>query len=158
MSVREIINNNSKIVIGVMFVLIVGAISFTVIQSQSGPSAPTVSDQAFYTIDDGKTWFVDNADMMPFAKDGKPAYLAYVFRSEDGKEFVGYIKRYNPNAEKALSNKDYPERDALLASPGIVQVKEPGSKGWMDISSMAGSELVAKLTKSYGDKLTAVNP
>ena len=54
--------------------------------------------QAFYSDDDGATWFADAADRLPpFDHDGKPAFSAFVYEC-DGKPFVNHLERYTRRA------------------------------------------------------------
>src|SRR5271165_3819230 len=56
--------------------------------------------QAWYTDDDGKTWYSgDKSRNPPFDHNGKTAVRAFVFKCDaDNREFVGYLERYTPQA------------------------------------------------------------
>lgn len=137
MGIRESLNKNpalsSGLVIGVI-VLVLGLLFW--VSTSGGPSKGDTGEQkAFFTSDDGKSWFVDSAAKIPpFTKDGKDAVLAYVY-SCNGKPFVAYMKRFTPEAkrklEEANSNKSKPQ----MAVADVVQftgieVKAPGGKDW----------------------------
>jgi hypothetical protein len=77
MSIREACQRNPKIVTGVAILSLAIAMFmiFTQVKGEFGPE--NTETQAFYTVDDGKTWFVDEASKFPpFDKDGKVAVLA----------------------------------------------------------------------------------
>ncbi len=63
-----------------------------------GPQIPT---QAYYSVDDGQTFFADDINLVPpFEKDGKMAVRAHVFTCDGGKTpFVAYLERYTPEAK-----------------------------------------------------------
>lgn len=112
-----------------------------------------VVTEAFYSTDDGKTWFVDDAEKIPpFDKDGKPAYRVYVYRCADGKPFISHLERYTPEAKKKLEEIVAKGPDADV-DPGVmemiymngVEVKDPGTgdKGWVKQSNF---DRAAKIT------------
>lgn len=50
--------------------------------------------QAFFSIDDGSTWFVDaSTKQSGFLQDGKPAYAVNVYVKDSGEPFVGFLRR-----------------------------------------------------------------
>ncbi len=61
-------------------------------------------NQAFFTTDDGETWFADSAyRVAPFDHDGKPAVIAQVYSYGGGKnKFCAYLAKYTPEAKKRL--------------------------------------------------------
>lgn len=120
-------------------------------QVESGPQIPT---QAYYTIDDGQTWFADEIDKIPpFEKDGKPAYRVHIFRCGKGAPFASHLERYTADAKGKLEQ-------ARLAGPGAdpglyeevmmsgIEVKKPGTGegGWVRQSDFArASEIMSPL-------------
>jgi hypothetical protein len=59
---------------------------------------------AFYSDDDGKTYYRDNIyNFPPFERDGKVVNRAIVF-TNNGQTFVGYLERYTPDAKKKLQD------------------------------------------------------
>ena len=81
MGVRERLNRNPRLAAIVMAVLLLVAGVAVALQFSDGAhAAGTASDKAFFTIDDGATWFADDAARIaPFQHDGKEAVRAYVF-------------------------------------------------------------------------------
>jgi hypothetical protein len=125
--------------------------------------------EAFFTIDDGKTWFTDNADKIPpFEKDGKQAVLAHVYRAADGTKFVNYVERFTPDGKRALevATKPDPTRKGP-AEPGAVQsafvsgreVKRPGDAKWVSSANVreAGQVMAIKCPNG-GTQATRVEP
>jgi hypothetical protein len=103
--IREKINQNPRQTTIVTAAIVLVAILFILWQACSGGpgSSGYVSSKAFFSTDDGKTFFVDSSsNIPPFMKDGKMAVRAQVFTCDDGKtKFVGYLEMYTPQ-EKAM--------------------------------------------------------
>src|SRR5215469_441335 len=62
--------------------------------------------QAYYTDDDGATWFADSAyKVAPFDHNGKTAVIAEVYSYDGGgKKFCAYVAKYTPDAKKKLES------------------------------------------------------
>jgi hypothetical protein len=143
MSIRESINNHpgvAKVAATVLFIAAIGAI---VLQLRAaGPAGIPNQTQAFFTTDDGATWFADDISKVSgFDHNGKPAYRAYVYRSGDGEPFVGYLERYTPQARAALEQQNQqpaatpPGPRKPNAAPNAAtagrEVKKPGEGRWI---------------------------
>jgi hypothetical protein len=150
--IRETLNQNPGITTGATAGIILLALIFIIWQI-TGSGGPSVATEAFYTTDDGATWFADEADKIPpFDKDGKQAYRVYVYKCKDGDEFISHLERYTPEAKKKLEEMKTKGPDAQ-ADPGMmemiymggVEVKDPktGDKGWV---KQAQFEQAAKIT------------
>ena len=90
MGVRDWLNNNPKVVTGATIgvVLLVALLIFAKAGGGLGGSPAAVKDMAFFTDDDGATWFADDAKKIPpFDHNGKQAVRARVYRS-GGKTFA----------------------------------------------------------------------
>jgi hypothetical protein len=134
MGVRESLNEKKTLglgvaaAVGLLAVVIIGA---QVVGGGSGVSEP---ETAFYTDDDGKTFFKDDIyKVVPFDHNGKQAYRADVFKGPDGKQFVGLMYRHNALGKKAMQEhiakgKDDP-RGTFLGGLEIqgMEVKRPGA-------------------------------
>jgi hypothetical protein len=139
--IRESLNQNPNVTTGLTAAIILVAVAVIVWQLRGGSNAiPTGVEKAFFTIDDGKSTFVDDASKLPpFDRGGKPAYRAYVFACKNGKiRFVGYLERYTTEGkskiEAARSHRQSidPGFAESLAQSGI-EVKAPnsGDTGWI---------------------------
>src|SRR5687768_16389120 len=116
MGLRETLNENPRITTGLTVALIVVVLAWLLWPSGGGTGGGGAggtgggggTTQLFYSTDDGKTWFPDDAAKIPpFKKDGKDAVRAVVYKC-DGKTFVNHLERYTPEAQKqmaAASNK-----------------------------------------------------
>ena len=132
MGIREKINQNPKQTTAITAGIVLLAILFIFWQAcGSGSGVGVVSDKAFFSTDDGKTFFVDSSsNIPPYMKDGKLAVRAQVFTCDDGKtKFVGYLEMYTPQ-EKAMleqANKG-PNKGAPVYAGfgGQAMVKRPG--------------------------------
>jgi hypothetical protein len=137
--VRAFLRQRQSVTIALACLMIVGAAitiywQWTTFDGDSGPG------NTYFTIDDGKTYFVDRATKIaPFDKDGKPAYRAHVFEC-NGERVVGYLSRYTAEAIKALEEAERykgtgkpPPNVAQLAAIGTtgLQVKKPGETEWV---------------------------
>lgn len=143
MGIRETLNKNQPLVIGIISVVIVGAIVSIIWQARSANSSHA---NVYYTVDDGQTLFADsNMKIAPFDKDGKKAVRAHVFLC-GGKRVVGYLSRYSEDALKTLEDvkiaraeKRPPKNIGALmslSSTGI-EVKKPGDVKWVSGSDTA---------------------
>jgi len=101
--------------------------------------------KAFFSVNDGKTWFVDDITKYPpFQHEGKTAVRARVFTTDGGKtSFCGYLERYTPEAKSKLEEADKqgvkrpgtrPPVDLELIFQGI-EAKAPGGSGWVNRSA-----------------------
>jgi hypothetical protein len=136
MEIRRIVNNGR--VVGAMAAFVIAAIAWNVSRSMPGRQLPVVISHAYYSDDDGLTWFVDTDEKVPpFDHDGKTAVLAFVYQTADGKQFVQHLEEYSPTikarAESALSTGSTEEAKVLLAGSTPL-VKKPGDKIWVSQS------------------------
>ncbi|HEV2295217.1 MAG TPA: hypothetical protein VGR35_15295 [Tepidisphaeraceae bacterium] len=97
-----------------------------------------VPASAYFTTDDGQTWFADDINKIPpFEKDGKPAYRVYVYRAADGRQFVSHLERYTPEAKEKMEEAMRPGgggADPVLMDEVMldgIEVKKPGDKEWV---------------------------
>lgn len=137
MGIRDSLNQqNGKLIAAISCLAIVAAM-FLIFRpgsdggNKSGDDVPL----AFFSTDDGKTWFSDDARKIPpLNKDGKDAYGAYVYKCPDGKEFVAFLERYTPDAkrkrEALLASGEQNAAPILDASKGI-EIKVPGQTTWV---------------------------
>ena len=138
MDIRGFIKQRPSLAALLAGVMIVGAAVAIYVQARDlGSSGP---GKAFFTTDDGKTFFVDSATRLPpFDKDGKPAYRAHVFEC-GGKRVVGFMSGYSPEALKIVEEAQKykaagkpPPNMQQLATVGTMglMVKRPGDPVWV---------------------------
>ena len=101
MDLRRKLNDNPMITAAVVGVVIILAIWAIYHFSGGGPGGGAGS---FYSVDNGASWFSRKTDdLPPFDYDGKEAVRAHIYTcGEGGKEFVGYLEKYAPEAKKVL--------------------------------------------------------
>ena len=140
MSLRETLNRNPAVTSAVVIVVIILAV-VALVWWQKPSSVPT---KAFYTTDDGKTWFKDSIELLaPVTIDGKEAYRVYVFKC-GGEKFAGYLERYTPEAKKAIEtmkvegNKPNVDGYKMMELNKVMQIgqqfKKPGDKEWISMA------------------------
>src|SRR4051812_12636877 len=93
MAIRELINEHSRVVIGVVVTVVLCLLVGITMQMKSAPAA-TMLKQAYFSDDDGQSFFIDQASQVaPFDHNGKEAVAAHVYSIPHGKPFVGYLER-----------------------------------------------------------------
>jgi hypothetical protein len=156
MGFAEEFEKNKKTFV-IVAVLVVIAIVVSVMTLTSGPKKPSKSEgsstpKLFYTVDDGKTWFEDDAAQLPpFDHGGKPAYRVQVYKcGADGSPFVAYMQRIEEGARKAAeAAKAAGKRQAEIEELWInkVEVKKPGETKWVPTK---GAEKIMTVTCPEG--------
>jgi hypothetical protein len=133
-------NKSAGFTVAAVLLLLASVVAFVSAHSGRIPSNLT---RAFYSDDDGKTFFVDNLDKAyPFDHNGQQAYRAYVFKGASGSAFVAYLERYTASG--------LAQKQALLANPiddggaaaslllrSATEVRKPGQTKWVPGSSQA---------------------
>jgi len=125
--------------------------------------------QTFFSVDDGKTWFADDATKLPpFDKDGQQAVLAHVYRSADGTKFVDYLERYTPDAQQTIQKANHPDPNSK--GPGDLnaiqsafksgrEVKRPGDAKWVSVGDFqAAAKIMAVKCPDGGTDAVVVEP
>ena len=165
MGFRDTLKQRPSLAAAAAAVMIVGAAVAIYVQARDFNNSG--SGKAFFTTDDGKTWFLDrNTRLAPFDKDGKQAVRAHVFEC-DGKRFVGYLSCYRPEAIKALEEakaakaegKPPPNVQALAAvgTTGLL-VKRPGAPGWVSQADVGAATQVRVFSCPDGSTPEEVEP
>ena len=172
MGIRQTINEKPGLTTAATAGIILIAILFIGWQSCSGGGEGSVmSDKAFFTVDDGKTFFVDkSSNIPPYQKDGKVAVRAQVFTCDDGKtKFVGYLEMYTMQDKAMLeavaqgqTNKGAPTPMPMPYMAGQPLVKKPGMPNWVPIgpqtSTMYQQVVSVKCPDGSTEKLSRVFP
>jgi hypothetical protein len=129
--VRQTINENPALSTGVTIGVIVLALLIILWEAfGSHRHRPLDAGRAFYSDDDGQTWFADVANKRtPFTDaNNKPAVQALVFKC-GGQPFVGYLLRSTiSDGDPAAAG---PPRTRGLADPSNTEVKKPRAKTWV---------------------------
>jgi len=155
MGIRETMNRNPRITLGVITAVVAIGVGYVVVQVMAARRTfPTKSPDDFFTVDDGKTFFSASRDNVPpFTHEGKEAVHAYVFECK-GKRFVGYVERFTPEAHKQLLNKQ--------ATPATYmngrELKKPGETNWVKSGDLAAADKVTTVLCPDGQPAEPVEP
>lgn len=142
MGLREWFNNHPKTsgaIVGVCVLGCLGAVASQLLGNRHATRSDLPNE--FYTVDDGKTYFIANAsNVPPFQYEGKTAVRAAVYVC-GGQKFIAYLDRYTPEAQKILlAHKQVPP---WVEERGR-EMKKPGAEKWI---SAADSKAVMELIK-----------
>jgi hypothetical protein len=128
--------------LGLVIVLVVIAVAaFFLRAGQPEPTPTPAGDLAWYSADDGKTWFADKTNRLNMVmRDGRPAYRCWVYTCDGGKtKFAAYLQRFAPEVEKklaAFASGQQPPDPAFIEqaiSTGL-EVKLPLKGTWINIA------------------------
>jgi hypothetical protein len=163
---RQAMNENPAITTGVTIGVIVLAIVFIIWQiaggGGSGSQAPT--NLKWFSDDDGKTAFADDASNIPpyTDKHGKTAYIAIVYQCGDGKPFVNRLQRFNAEGKKKAEEqmKTNPNaRISMAFSMQFIEFKLPGpGHRWVKMGSPEGAEMTVKCPDGTDNNIQLVEP
>jgi hypothetical protein len=161
MGVRETVNQRPGIVIACAAAVIVIALVVALMPSSATPSKGAAA-QDWYTIDDGKSWFADDAGKFPpYEYKGKTAYRCRVWTCDDGKtKFVSHLERFTAEAKRKLETTPPQDAGSSLESR-MIEVKRPltGDQGWVSIRSPRAESIVTpKCASGQQDNLRPILP
>lgn len=148
MGLRESINNRRGLGLGIGIGLIALAV-LGILWPSIGGSASRGGEKAFYTVDDGATWFVEDADKLPpFDYQGKEAVACYVYKcGEAGQPWVSHLMRFTPEGKKQREQQLAGQNTDLVGSQSMVrlgiEVKEAKSadQEWVSISDLRAAAI-----------------
>ncbi len=132
MSFRNFVNKQ-KPLITVVSLILVGVAIYTSFSTLKGTPRGEIQTRAYYTTDDGKTWFVDDVNKAPpfETADGKIAVGAVIVSCQGGKNpFPLYLWRYSEEAKKAL------EQNRTVDLTYMRELKKPGDSQWVSMRDM----------------------
>ena len=173
MSIRESIQRYQGITGGVAALVIVGATVWIYSSSRSGSEQQLLTTRTFYTVDEGKTWFVEDAERVPpFDHNGQSAVRVRLFQGKDGKPFAGYLERYTPDAAKRLEaakRGDYAAAGIPQGRPMLslaeemaisgTEVKKPGPNNpWVRRADLQAARAILEVRTSDGQSAEPVMP
>jgi hypothetical protein len=165
---RQRLNESPALAAGVAAACVVLALLVFVLTRSGGGSSgkPAGITKEFFSVDDGKSWFVDDAGKLPpFDYQGKPAYRVRVYRCPHGKEFVSHLERYSDADAKRMKQLIDDEKtrsmEFIQLESGF-EVKKPGAKEWMkltqQVSARADAIRAPKCPEGSSAGLTRVSP
>jgi hypothetical protein len=167
MGIRETLNRHPRIAFGIMAAVALAAAGYAYLGTQETAYNP--EPQMFYSNDDGKTWFRDNAFLpVPTERDGKQVVRARV-ATDGSTERVCYLERFNAKAHDRLAREvtkaqqEGRPASAAFGSSGLgltsIEVKAPGGDRWIPITSgEQASKVLGQLQTANGAKLEMVQP
>jgi hypothetical protein len=144
MGIREWSENHPRVTYGVVGACVVAAVTTIVLNVMAGRHAyPTRAPDSYFSVDDGKTFFVASSDNYPpFDYKGQQAVHAYVFECS-GKRFVGYMERFIPSVKQMLDAGK--PLTAEMVRFGR-EMKKPGSTVWVKTGDLAIEATVTNVT------------
>lgn len=161
MSMREAITKHPA-VFGGFAIAAIGLATFVSLRQSGVLGAPELKGEAFYTADDGKTYFTAaSTEGSPITRDGKEAYRCFVFRCPGGEPFVGYIVRYPNGAPGSQSKPRFvppaaagarsADGSALPSTPNspapladITEYRRPGQTTWQSSKDMIAASKITQ--------------
>lgn len=149
MGVREQLTK--KPVAGGIAAGILGLIAIAVVAKTYWPETQADLSRAFYTVDDGETWFEDIATKVtPFDHQGKQAVVAHVYSYANGsKQFCAYVAKFTPEGKAKLE-----QAMAEATKAG----KPPESVGLYRDPNFMKTAVLVKPAKSNTDWISYGNP
>jgi hypothetical protein len=132
MGLRQTIQNRSGVVVLIAGLAIAISVISLVIQASGVHRTPTT--KAFFSSDDGKTWFKDDGTKaFPFQHDGNPAYRAQIFRCGQT-EFCGYLESLPENVKEGIDavSDGLARAAALQSASDQILVKKPRGTAWIN--------------------------
>jgi len=166
MGTREKLNENKKLGVGVGAAIVIVAVGVFAFQLRGGDeNAVRPASTAFYTDDNGKTFFKDDINKTsPFARNGKQANRADVFKGPDGQQFVGLIYRHTDAGRKEMEEyitkrvKDPDGLTRLSIERRGMEVKKLADKTWSINDEMTTDRLHMSMKTPDGKPATLVTP
>jgi hypothetical protein len=164
MGLREIINRSPKAGMAATALIVAGAIAVAVLSSGGRGPRPVGQGRAYFTIDDGKTWFADSAsNPSPFTKDGKPAYRVFIWRCGTSAPFASHLYRSGGGPSAGGAAKPAPAfaagRTPQPMSGSATEVKRPGAASWVTANTVEGETVARPLCPDGSTNgLEAVEP
>jgi hypothetical protein len=155
--VREWLNKHPGLALGLTAGVALAAILAIVVQVMaSRKKYPEGLPSAYYSVDDGQSYFVAGMENVPpFQHDGKEAVRAHVFKCGNGKPFVGYLERYTPEAHKAVVEKRATPQHQISGR----ELKRPGANNaWVTTKDQKASIAIADVRCPDGGSPEPIEP
>jgi len=153
--IRQWISEHARLATGLFAALVLIAVGSIVAQVVANRHKfPNSSPDAFFSVDDGKTFFVASTDNVPpFDYKGQQAVHAYVFEC-DGKRFVGYLERYSPDAHKAILDGKRSREIEMFGR----ELKKPGTGSWIKSGNINLEAPITDVRGPGGREVVPVEP
>jgi hypothetical protein len=179
LEIRQTLNENpilAGVGAGVVGVLALGFVLIRACSSPDEPTRGTVSTKAYFTTDDGKTWFVDDVKNVPpytvnkpgDPNHGKTAVRARVVRCKGGQPYAATLERYSSEEKQRLEKilKQQGEkarrlpRDYMSGATALLKKPGTGDQGWLTFSANTSDQwrALAVPTCPDGSKAESVEP
>lgn len=149
--VKSEVKISKNAVIGFGAVVALGASFYIALQNmKSDEDAAMGRDQtkAYFTVDDGKTLFVDDvAKIPPFEAKGGQAVRAFVYTTDKGKtQWVQYLRKFDEQAKRDIEmlqkvNEGRPGNKRSSTGFTLGFVKRPGAAEWTREGTQASAEI-----------------
>jgi len=137
-----------KPIFGVAIAIFLVLMASAILARQYWPQKKANLSEAYFTDDDGNTWFNDSAFLVPpFDHNGRTAVFAEIYTYDNGaKKFCAYEAKYTPKAKKRLEaaladaqkNNQPPSTVSLYHDRSFITegmlVKAPGSSDWVSMA------------------------
>jgi hypothetical protein len=156
--VREALNRNPKLACGIAAGALLATLIYLLLTREREDTAavPAGQARAFFTTDDGKTWFTDEVRKVPpFSKDGKEAVRVYVYKCPDGKQFAAWLERYTPPSKKQLeamqARAENAPPDLVPFGAPEVEIKPPGQSNWIKSSDPRAAAIMTPKCPAGGE-------
>jgi hypothetical protein len=173
MSVRETLQKRKKLATAMGLLVLAIALCLIIAEvRQTGGSSTEAVSSAYFTSDDGASYFGGSATQTwDLQAKNPPTYPATVCETRDGKErFVGYLTRLPPEAlqERGQVLADYTRREPTLQGiehtklgeafsaqmgsiMGRMEIKRPGPQNkWVPMSSREGKAVQTEIKSPKG--------
>jgi len=155
MQLREFIDKNKKAVLAVLPAVIGASLLLGWHNLHHDDLAGAIS-RTFFSDDDGKTYFADDVSKgMTFDHDGKPAYRAFVFRSDAKGTYVGLLARPcgddspTANTHRPTTSVPVPAGGSKTVPPVAFDIKKPGDAKWV-VNSGPDGQAMARAAAADG--------
>jgi hypothetical protein len=147
MGVRESLNKNSVLTVGGTIVLVLACVVVIAVELKgNNGEAPK---KCYFSVDDGKTWFADDAKKLPpYDYNGQQAVRCYVFSGPNGK-FVGLLEKYSDDTLARIA-----KNGGVVAEGTPVMTKKPGETEWR---SASGNDEAMVLLEIVGRKDSGID-
>jgi hypothetical protein len=143
-SLREQLNEKPAISAGIVGGILAILAIFVYWELQGGKAPTHSSAQAYYSTDDGKTWFADDFDKAPpFDHNGSQAVRCLVFKCSNSAPFAGYVEEFTQEYHDQRSGiRPVDAQHPPLDVSSNILVKKPGSKDWVLSYTPQGAKIM----------------